>query len=61
MACEARVVSNLRQLAGIVSLEANAEENQLLVRYNADSVTVEQMVAQLQQTGDEVTEWAAVP
>lgn len=50
------MVSNLQQTAGVVSLVANSEENQLFVTFNEDSLTVDDIIAQLQTTGDEVTD-----
>jgi len=50
------VVSNLQQTAGIVSLEANSEDSQLIVAFNQDTVTVDEIVAQIKTKGDEVTD-----
>ncbi len=50
------MVSNLQQTAGIVSLEANSEESQLIVAFNQDTVTVDEIIAQINLTGDEVTD-----
>ncbi len=49
------MVSNLQQTNGIVSLEANSEDNQLIVAFNQNTVTVDDIVAQITVTGDEVT------
>jgi hypothetical protein len=51
------VVSNLRSLDGIVSLEANSETSELIVRFNADILTLEELVSQVGTTGDEVSAW----
>lgn len=48
------MVSNLQQTAGIVTLEANSEDSQLIVAFNQDTVTVDEIVAQISTTGDEV-------
>ena len=48
------MVSNLQQTAGIVTLEANSEDNQLIVVFNQDTVTVDEIVARISETGDEV-------
>ncbi len=48
------MVSNLQQTAGIVTLEANSEDNQLIVAFNQDTVTVDEIVAQISTSGDEV-------
>ncbi|MFQ5433306.1 MAG: hypothetical protein ACE5FD_00360 [Anaerolineae bacterium] len=50
------VVSNLQQTAGIVGLEANSEDSQLIVAFNQDTVTVDEIIAQINMTGDEVTD-----
>ncbi len=50
------MVSNLQQTAGIVSLEANSEESRLIVVFNQDTVTVDEIVAQVGVTGDEVAD-----
>ena len=49
------MVSNLRELPGIVSLEANSEDSQLIVIFNGNIVTVDDIITQLRTTGDEVT------
>lgn len=51
------MVSNLSELSGIVSLEANSEASELLVTFNTDTLTVEDITAQIALTGDEVTAW----
>ncbi len=50
------MVFNLQQTAGIVSLEANSEDSQLIVAFNLDTLTVDEIVAQINMTGDEVTD-----
>ena len=49
------MVSNLQQTAGVVSLEANSEESQLIVAFNQDRLALDELVAQINTTGDEVT------
>lgn len=48
------MVSNLQQTAGIVTLEANSEDSQLIVAFNQDTVTVDEIVSQISTSGDEV-------
>jgi len=47
----------LINVPGIVSLEANSEESELLVEFNTDQVSLEGILAQITLAGDEVTDW----
>lgn len=51
------MVSNLRKLPGIVSIDPASERQTLVVVFNADQTSPEAIVARLQQGGDEVTGW----
>ena len=52
------MVSNLRQVPGIVSLEANSESSELIVTFNTDELTLDDLIAQVGLTGDEVSGWS---
>ena len=45
------MVFNLQQTVGIVSLEANSEDSELIVAFNQDTLTVGEIVAQINITG----------
>lgn len=52
------MVSNLGTLTGIVSMDARSEENNtLIVVSNSDTVTIDEIIAHIKQTGDEVSGW----
>ncbi len=52
------MVSNLGTLPGIVSMDARSEDNYtLIVVFNSDEVTVEQIVERIESVGDQVSEW----
>jgi hypothetical protein len=53
------VVSNLVNVSGIVRLEANSEDREMIVTYNSDALAVEDIVTYISNGGDEVTGWAA--
>jgi hypothetical protein len=44
-------------LSGIVSLDANSEDHELIVTFNADTLAVEDIIAQISNAGDKVTGW----
>ncbi len=51
------MVSNLVNVSGIVNLEANSEDRELIVTFNADTLAVEDIIAQISNAGDKVTGW----
>ena len=51
------MVSNLGTLPGIVSMDARSEDNYtLIVVFNSDEVTVEQIVERIESVGDQVSD-----
>lgn len=51
------MVSNLRQMSGIVRLDPASERQALRVTFNADQTSPEAIVARLEAWGEEVTSW----
>ena len=51
------MVSNLANVSGIVSLEANSVDRELIVTFNADTLAVEDIITQISNAGDKVTGW----
>ena len=54
------MVSNLQQLPGVVRLDPASERSELTVTFNADQTSAEVIVAQLEEWGEEVTDWAVI-
>ncbi|MCQ3979708.1 MAG: hypothetical protein DPW09_40330 [Anaerolineae bacterium] len=51
------MVSNLKQMPGIVRLDPASERQELVVTFNADQTSLETMVARLEERGEAVTSW----
>lgn len=51
------MVSNLRRMPGIVSIDPASEQQTLVVVFNADQTSPEAIVKRLAGGGDEVTSW----
>lgn len=51
------MVSNLRQMPGIVRLDPASERQELRVTFNADQTSATAIVARLEAWGEEVTSW----
>jgi len=51
------VVSNLINVPGIVSLTAKSEDRELMLVFNADTITVDEIIELITAGGDQVTRW----
>ena len=52
------MVSNVGTLPGIVSLDARSEENNaLIVTFNSDVITIDQIIQRIEERGDQVSGW----
>ncbi len=52
------MVSNVGTLPGIVSLDARSEENNtLIVTFNSDTITIDQIIQRIEEGGDQVSGW----
>lgn len=54
-ACVARIKRTLKAIAGVGSVEASLERREVLVRYEADRVTAERLVAEIDELGYKAT------
>jgi len=51
LTCELTVESSLKRLPGVASAEANVAQQRVTVQYDPAQVTVEQLMAAINQTG----------